>query len=129
MIRKILYFALLLALLLGIVGGLHTAYLHANQIGIPPNTIILCYGINYLLALGIYAGLLQLAEQKSQYLGFLFLFGSALKFLVYFLIFDPLFKQDGSLSTYEFFLFFVPYLASLIAETVALVNLLRTADK
>ncbi len=86
----------------------------------------LCYGINFLLALGIYVTLLQLANKKSQYLGFVFLFGSALKFLVYFLIFDPLFKQDGNLSTYEFFLFFVPYFVSLIAETIALVNLLKT---
>lgn len=125
MTRNTVKFALLLALALLIIGGFHVAYLHANQIAIPWDMIILSYTMNYLMALGIYIALLQLAAQKSPYLGFVFLFGSVLKFVVYFLIFDPLFKQDGSLSTYEFFLFFVPYMTSLIGETIALSNLLK----
>ena len=126
MISKSLYFALILALVLAVTAALHGAYLYANQISFGWDIMTLCYGINFLLALGIYITLLQLAKQKSQYLGFVFLFGSAFKFLAYFLIFDPLFKQDGNLSTHEFFMFFVPYFASLIAETIALVNLLKT---
>ena len=125
MISNALKFALLLAFVLIIIGGLHAAYLQANQIAVPWNKLILCYAVNYLMALGIYIALLQLAAQKSPYLGFIFLFGSALKFVVYFLIFDPLFKQDGHLSSYEFFLFFIPYMTSLIAEITALSNLLK----
>lgn len=76
------------------------------------------------MALVIFYVLLRLAIEKSQYLGFVFLVGSALKFLIYFLVFDPLFKQDGDLTRVEFFLFFVPYFASLAVETFALVKLL-----
>lgn len=125
MIGNTIKFALLLAFILVIIGGLHLAYLYANQTPIPRDMMILCYAVNYFMALGIYSALLQLASKKSSYLGFIFLFGSALKFLIYFLIIDPIFKLDGSLSTYEFFLFFVPYICSLIVETIALSNLLK----
>ena len=126
MIKRSLYFAILLLGLLLIVAGLHLVYLYANQIAIATTSFVLCYGVNYLLALAIYITLLRMAEDQNKYLGFVFLFGSVLKFLVYFLIFDPLFRQDGDLSRVEFFLFFTPYLISLIAETVALVKLMRT---
>ena len=126
MIKNGVYFGLGLILVLTITGGLHYAYLNAHQLSIPLETLLLSYLVNLLMALGIYITLLRLARQKSQYLGFVFLFGSAFKFIVYFLVFDPLFKQDGDLSKTEFFTFFVPYLISLIAETIALVNLLRT---
>ena len=126
MIKKGLYFAIQLAVILVVVAALHMAYLYANQITVSNIVLLLCYGINFFLALIIYLTLLRMAQDESRYLGFVFLFGSALKFLAYFLVFEPLFKQDGDLSRVEFFLFFVPYLASLIAETLALVKLMRT---
>ena len=67
-----------------------------------------------------------MAADENKFVGFVFLLGSGVKFLVYFLIFYPLFKQDGQLSRVEFFLFFIPYLISLVTETVALVKLLRS---
>ena len=126
MIKKGLYFTIQLAVILLVVAGLHMAYFYANQITVSNITLLLCYGVNFFLALLIYLTLLKMAQEKSKYLGFAFLFGSALKFLAYFLIFDPLFKQDGDLSRVEFFMFFIPYLASLVAETLALVKLMRT---
>lgn len=108
-----------------VVGGLHLAYLYANQISIPTTSLIFCYLVNFGLALLIYIAILKMAEEKSKYLGFVFLMGSAFKFAAYFLIFDPLFEQDGNLSKVEFFLFFIPYLVSLFAETIALAKLLR----
>ena len=125
MIRNVLYFALLLLLLLALAAGFHMAYLYANQISVPIPTLVFCYLVNFGLALLIYIAILKMADEKSKYLGFVFLMGSAFKFAAYFLIFDPLFKQDGNLSKVEFFLFFVPYLVSLFAETLALVKLLK----
>ncbi len=125
MIRNVLYFALLLLLLLAVAAGFHMAYLYANQIDVPAATLVFCYLVNFGLAVLIYTAILKMAEDKSKYLGFVFLMGSAFKFAAYFLIFDPLFKQDGNLSKVEFFLFFIPYLLSLFAETVALVKLLK----
>ena len=126
MIRGSLIFAIRLFLVLILLAGLHAAYLYANEIPVAIRTIAFCYLINFIMAVVIFVILLKLSEDKSQYLGFVFLACSTLKFLVYFLIFDPFFKQDGDLTRVEFFLFFVPYLASLGVETVALVKLLRT---
>ncbi len=125
MIKGSLFFAIRLSLVLGLLGGLHWGYLYANEIPVSLSTIGFCYLINFIMALVIFVSMLRLAEAKNQYLGFVFLVGSALKFLIYFLIFDPLFKQDGDLTKVEFFLFFIPYLASLGVETFALVKLLR----
>ena len=123
--RTFLFVFQLLAVLL-IIGLLHFAYLYANSISFVVSTLVFCYLVNFILALAIYFTLVKLVEDENKYVGFVFLFGSAFKFLAYFLIFDPLFKQDGHLSRVEFFLFFTPYLISLVVETVALVKLLRT---
>lgn len=80
------------------------------------------------MAMGIYYTMLTLAKKQNKNLGFVFLFGSTLKFAVYFVIFDPLFMQDESLSKLEFFTFFLPYIACLLVETIALVKLLREID-
>ena len=94
----------------------------------PLNLIALGYVVNFTMALGIYYVMVQLAKKQNKNLGFVFLFGSTLKFAVYFLIFNPLFMQDGSLSKLEFFTFFVPYIACLILETLALAKLLKDMD-
>lgn len=126
MIRNGLIFGIQLMTLLVVVAGLHMAYIYANQLKVEIDTFIFCYLVNFVLAIVIYVTLLIMAANKNKYMGFVFLFGSALKFLIYFLVFDPLFKQDGDLTRVEFFLFFIPYLTSLILETAALVKLLRT---
>jgi hypothetical protein len=84
--------------------------------------------VNYAMALVIYYVMVQLANNQNKNLGFFFLLGSTLKFVVYFLIFNPLFMQDGHLSHVEFFTFFLPYIACLILETSALVKLLKDMD-
>ena len=126
MIRKGLSFALQLLAVLVLAAALHYAYLYANHIENALSGLIFCYLVNYILALGIYFALVKLVANENKHVGFVFMFGSALKFLAYFLIFDPLFKQDGQLSKVEFFLFFTPYLISLVVETAALVKLLKT---
>lgn len=80
------------------------------------------------MAMGIYYTMLTLAKKQNKNLGFVFLFGSTLKFAVYFVIFNPLFMQDENLSKLEFFTFFLPYIACLLVETIALVKLLREID-
>ena len=122
---NVLFVFQLLAVLF-IVGALHYAYLYANNLVTTPALLIFCYLVNFILALAIYFTLVKLVADENKFVGFVFLFGSAFKFLAYFLIFDPLFKEDGQLSRVEFFLFFTPYLISLLVETMALVKLLRT---
>jgi len=121
-------FALQLLGALLVLALLHLAFFYARSIPIPFDLILLGYLINFAMAFCIYYVMVQLAKKENKNLGFIFLFGSTLKFAVYFLIFNPLFMQDNSLSKLEFFTFFVPYIACLILETLALVKLLKDID-
>ncbi len=116
----------LLALL--IIGLLHFAFLYAREVPIDFEKLGIAYLVNFLLALGIFLALLRFAAAKSEYLGFLFLFGSALKFAAYFVILEPLFSQDGDLTKTEFFYFFIPYITCLLVETLALLKLLKQTE-
>lgn len=115
----------MLILVLLVVGALHAAYFYANDKEMHPDAWLLCYGLNFLMALIIYATMLELARRQSPYLGFFFLFGSVFKFVVYFMIIDPLLRRDGGLSYADFFLFFIPYLTGLLVETLAVIKLLK----
>ena len=126
--KKIISFAIQLFGVLVFLGLLHVAFFYARANEIPFDLIVLGYLVNFAMALGIYYGMVQLAKKQNKNLGFVFLFGSTLKFAVYFLIFNPLFMQDDSLSKLEFFTFFVPYITCLILETLALVKLLKDID-
>jgi len=126
--KKSISFAVQLLALLVLIGILHASYLYTRNFPIGIDLILLGYAVNFALALAIYIILVRFAELQNKNLGFIFLFGSMLKFVVYFIFFDPLFTGDGNLSKQEFFSFFIPYLACLIVETVALAKLLREMD-
>ncbi|MEY2963482.1 MAG: hypothetical protein RL754_743 [Bacteroidota bacterium] len=93
----------------------------------PAQTSLLaqCYTANNLLALAVFTFLYALRKKHVEKLGFLFLAGSALRFLVFFLFFYPVFKTDGQLTRIEFALFFVPYAVSTAMETVFLIRVLN----
>ena len=122
---KLLRFSIFLSLALAAIALLHLAYFYANDKIIQPDEWLFCYGLNLIMAFIIYAVLLELAKRESPYLGFFFLSGSAFKFALYFLIIDPLLRRDGDLTYADFFLFFIPYLVSLIGETIAVIKLLK----
>lgn len=126
--KKLISFALQLTGALLLLALLHIGFLFARKSNIPLDLILMGYLINFAMAMGIYYTMVSLAKKQNKNLGFVFLFGSTLKFAVYFLIFNPLFMQDGSLSKLEFFTFFIPYIACLIVETLALVKLLKEID-
>jgi len=126
--KKIIIFTSQLIGAILIVGLLHTGFLFARNLDFDFTLVLLGYVINFAMALGIYSVLLYFSEKKNKNLGFLFMFGSTLKFVIYFLIFDPIFMLDGKLTKVEFFIFFVPYFTCLLVETFALIKLLREID-
>jgi len=111
-----------------LLAGLHILFFYVRAADIPFNLILIGYLVNFAMAFVIYYVIVELAKKQNKNLGFVFLFGSTLKFAVYFLIFNPLFMQDGHLSKIEFFTFFVPYITCLILETLALIKLLKDVD-
>ena len=97
-----LRFSLLLSVLLITALALHLLVLNALQLPLYDNKILLAYSVNYMLAVAIYGALYLLRDRMTAQLGFLYMGGSVLKFLFFFILFYPsdkldiLFVTDGS---------------------------------
>ena len=83
------------------------------------------YVVNNVLAAVIFTFLFRWRKQHIEKLGFLFMAGTGLKFLTFFIVFYPAFRADGELTKDEFVLFFVPYVLSTLIETVFLARILN----
>jgi len=124
-INPIVQFLILLILSLGLVFLLHITFL--NQNGLPQfdNLIVLSYIVNSILAATIFVVLYIFRRKLKNQIGFLFMGGSFLKFIFFFLLFYPAYKADGEMSRLEFAAFFIPYGISLIIETVFTAKMLK----
>ncbi len=125
----LLRYLIVLGLLLGISFGVHAWF--RGQSGLAPTGDLLLpsYLFNFFMALGIVAGLYAVRNRMKQQIGFLFIGGSLLKFLVFFLFFHPSFTADGTISRAEFSSFFVPYFLALATETFFTASMLRNLEK
>jgi F0F1-type ATP synthase assembly protein I len=92
------------------------------------NLLIQSYTINGLLASSIYVGLYAFRKKLKNHIGFLFMGGSFLKFIFFFILFYPTYSADGDMDKIEFAAFFVPYLVSLILETFFMAQMLKKLD-
>ncbi len=120
-----LKFSLLLSVLLITALALHLFVLNALQLPLYDNKILLAYSVNYMLAVAIYGALYLLKDRMTAQLGFLYMAGSLLKFLFFFILFYPTYKLDGDMSNAEFAAFFIPYSISLILETTGIIKFLK----
>ncbi len=57
------------------------------------------------------------------------MFGSFLKFAFFFIFFYPSYQADGDITRLEFMAFFIPYIFSLLIETMSLITLLNLPEK
>jgi len=80
--------------------------------------LLMSYAINFILAAIIFLILFGLRKKFKNQIGFLYMGGSLLKFLIFFIFFYPAYHADGLVTKSEFAAFFVPYLLCLILETV-----------
>ncbi len=118
-------FSLTLIFVLSIVFGIHIFVLYKLGSPLFDNRIIAAYLVNCSLALVIYLTLFLLKNKMSEQIGFLYMGGSFVKFLFFFIFFYPYYKLDGGLDSLEFAAFFVPYLISLILETLGVIEFLK----
>ncbi len=123
--NPILLFLLVLIPLLGITFFLHTTILQNNGLPKYGDNIMLSYLVNFLLAAVIFIGLYNFRNKMKTQIGFIFMAGSFLKFIVFFILFYPSYKTDGEMDTSEFAAFFVPYTICLIVETVSTAKMLQ----
>ena len=128
-LHYLLRYLIALILVLGISFGLHTHI--RGQLGLPStgDLLLVSYLFNFFMAFLIVAGLYAFRYRMRQQIGFLFVGGSLLKFLVFFLFFYPAFTADGTISRAEFSSFFVPYFLALATETYFTASMLKNLEK
>jgi hypothetical protein len=124
-INPIVQFLILLIFSLGLAFVIHITVL--NYKGLPrfDNLIVLSYVVNSILAATIFVALYIFRGKLKNQIGFLFMGGSFLKFIFFFILFYPAYKADGEMSRLEFAAFFIPYGISLIIETVFTAKMLK----
>ncbi len=99
---------------------IHLGVLHILDLPLFENRIVLSYLINLILIVVIFGVLYLLKRKYKNQLGFLFLAGSFLKFVVFFIVFYPFYKLDNTITKLEFAAFFVPYAIGLVLESISL---------
>lgn len=121
------FVALLFALVLVFV--IHIGILYFLNFPMWDNLLLLSYIVNFVLALGIFYLLYFLRIKLSNAIGFLFMGGSLLKFIVFFLVFYPVYKSDQKMQGIEFAAFFIPYAISLVLETYFASKMLKKIEQ
>jgi FtsH-binding integral membrane protein len=109
-----------LAILMLVAFGIHLFALSFTDHSLLGYQIILSYVVNYLLAAVVLIVVEKTLNKNSAQAGFVFMAGSALKFLVFFLVFYPIYKADDEMQAVEFATFFIPYAICLITEVIYL---------
>lgn len=123
--NRFISFTTKLVIVLTAVFGLHLLLLKLLELPLFENKIVLSYILNAVLAIAIFGLLYKYRERVKDNIGFLFLAGSFLKFIAFFVLIYPSYKADGDTSKLEFAAFFIPYGICLILETTSLVKWLN----
>lgn len=120
---------ILLILVLSISFGNHASLRTSYALSPFGDMLAWSYLTNLVLAFGIVVFIHSLRHKMKTQLGFLFIAGSFLKFLLFFLFFYPSFKKDEMIRQSEFLSFFVPYFLALVIETYFTAVLLKNLEK
>lgn len=118
-------FCIKLSIALLLLFLIHIFILHMMKLPLFGNRILLSYGINYLLAVGIYLLLYKWRIKYLDLLGFIYMAGSFLKFSFFFLFFYPTYRENGNIDAIEATTFMMPYVLCLFFETFFLIKLLN----
>lgn len=115
-------------LFVSIFFGAHLFILRYFDLPLFADKIILAYLVNTLLAIVVFVMLYVFRRKFKNQLGFLFLGGSMMKFMLFFLMFNASYRLDGEISKTEFLAFFIPYTLTLIIEIFSLSKWLNKWD-
>ena len=111
---------------LAIIFGLHIWVTHEMNFSLNISKVGISYFVNYIIAIAIFKLFTVFIGKKSELLGFIFLFGSLFKFVIYFLVLRPIISETESISKVEFSFFFIPYAICLVIEIYFLVKTLHS---
>jgi len=107
-----------------LITSLTTSFVIHNTL-IEIETLLTFYIVNAVIAAGIYNVAYFFRKTQQDYLGYYFLAGTLIKFVVFFIYVLPKFKEDGEQTKEEFFSFFTPYVVALLVETISLLVLAK----
>jgi len=124
-INPAISFSLKLLLIILVVFAIHIAILNTLNLPLFDHKIILAYVVNFLMASGIFTFLYFLNKKEGSYIGFIYLGCSFFKFILFFLLFYPSYREDGIITKPELFSFLIPYFLCLIMETYSLAKLMN----
>lgn len=100
--------------------SIHILILYTLQQPLFENKIILAYVVNLITAILIFNVLYIFREKFKTQLGFLFVFGSVFKVILFFIFFNSSYRADNVVSGIEFAAFFTPYTITLVIEVYSL---------
>ena len=124
MSKAALHFTLLIGLILGVGFVIHSSIQHYTHIGSFEFHLILNYLFNFVITCGVTMLLIFFDSRTTNKLGFVFLYSSMFKFLLFFIFIKPNLALSEGSKGMEFMSFFIPYGICVVTETIYLVRLL-----
>jgi hypothetical protein len=115
-------FVLILFSILAVAFIIHISIFSFLNYDLFASRIITSYVGNFVLTVVIFAYIYKNRIKKTERLGFFFLGGSMIKFMLFFIFLNPFFMEDGFVSRLEFLSFFIPYSVALTVETQQLIK-------
>ena len=104
---------------------IHISVLSFNQVQLTSSSIFPSYIFNFVISILVLIVIIRLGKSKSFYLGFVFMFLSGVKLLIFLLIFYPVFNYDNKIDIIEKTSFLVPYFLGLILEIASVIPQLK----
>lgn len=111
---------------IGVMIAAYFLQLYLLQLEYDKFYLLSAYIVNFLIAYALIFLILFYLQKLKNYIGFIFLGGSLVKFAVFFLFFYPYLTTNGEIKTISYALFFVPYLICLFFETYKLGKVLNS---
>lgn len=128
MTKGLIRFALLLAIVLSTTFGIQSFVQHTLQIGSFERYIILNYCFNFIFTLVSFAVLLYFKKKNSNQLGFIFMFSSMTKFVLFFVMIYPTINHSHGVKSAEFASFFIPYTICSVLEIIHLTRRFKSSN-
>lgn len=125
--KSLFTFTIKLLLLMAVAFSIHLFILDYKGLPLWADLIVPSYIYNTIISFVSFTILVKLKPKWISNMGFIFMGGTLLKFLIFFIAFYPSYQVDDIMSKPEFFAFFVPYAIGLIMETGSLVRRLNKA--
>tara|TARA_B100000900_G_scaffold259152_1_gene220911 strand:+ start:8114 stop:8524 length:411 start_codon:yes stop_codon:yes gene_type:complete len=120
-IKFLVCFHLFLLLVLAPAYFIHKSYYFTYN-------LIDLYLFNALIAVFVIWLSVLFRKKHKDYIAFYFFGGTIVKLILFFVLIFPIYKQENNVSRLDFLSFFVPYLLTLIVETISLVGLLNKVN-